>query len=80
MALGRPQGVYFLQKKQRRRAYTTGSTYAEFEEGKKGALREGEYADFLILSNDLTKVPPTEYGKTRVLRTVVAGRTVFQEK
>jgi predicted amidohydrolase YtcJ len=62
------------------RAYTTGSTYAEFEEGKKGELKEGEYADFLILSNDLTKVPPAEYGKTRVLRTVVAGRTVYQEK
>jgi predicted amidohydrolase YtcJ len=62
------------------RAYTTGSTYAEFEEGKKGELKEGEYADFLILSNDLTKVPPTEYGKIRVLRTVVAGRTVYQEK
>jgi predicted amidohydrolase YtcJ len=62
------------------RAYTTGSTYAEFEEGKKGELKEGEYADFLILSNDLTKVLPTEYGKTRVLRTVVAGRTVYQEK
>jgi predicted amidohydrolase YtcJ len=62
------------------RAYTTGSTYAEFEEGKKGELKEGEYADFIILSNDLTKVPAAEYGKTRVLRTVVAGRTVYQEK
>jgi predicted amidohydrolase YtcJ len=62
------------------RAYTSGSAYAEFEEGKKGELKEGEYADFIILSNDLTKVPPTEYVKTRVLRTVVAGRTVYQEK
>jgi len=28
------------------------------EEGKKGELKPGEYADFIILSNDLTKVPP----------------------
>ena len=60
------------------RAYTSGSAYAQFEEGKKGQLKPGEYADFIILSNDLTKVPPTEYTKTSVLRTVVGGRTVYQ--
>jgi predicted amidohydrolase YtcJ len=62
------------------RAYTSGSAYAEFEEGKKGELKSGEYSDFIILSNDLTKVPPADYVKTRVLQTVVGGRTVYQEK
>jgi predicted amidohydrolase YtcJ len=60
------------------RAYTSGSAYAEFEEGKKGELKTGEYADFLILSQDLTKVPPSDYVKTEVLRTVVGGRTVYE--
>jgi len=60
------------------RAYTSGSAYAQFEEGKKGELKPGEYADFVILSNDLTKIPPAQYTKTRVLRTVVDGRTVYQ--
>jgi len=60
------------------RAYTSGSAYAQFEEGKKGELKPGKYADFIILSNDLTKVSPTEYTKTSVLRTVVGGRTVYQ--
>ena len=59
------------------RAYTSGSAYAQFEEGKKGELKQGEYADFLILSDDLTKIPPAQYTKTRVLRTVVGGRTVY---
>jgi predicted amidohydrolase YtcJ len=61
------------------RAYTSGSAYAQFEEGKKGELKQGEYADFLILSNDLTKVPPAQFTKTRVLRTIVGGRTVYQD-
>ncbi len=61
------------------RAYTSGSAYGEFEEGKKGELKVGEYADFLILSNDLTKVPPSDYVKTEVLRTVVGGRTVYEK-
>jgi predicted amidohydrolase YtcJ len=60
------------------RAYTSGSAYAEFAERKKGELKAGEYADFIILSNDLTKVAPSQYTKTSVLRTVVGGRTVYQ--
>jgi predicted amidohydrolase YtcJ len=59
------------------RAYTSGSAYAQFEEGKKGELKAGEYADFIILSNDLTKVPPAQFTKTKVLQTVVSGRTVY---
>ena len=62
------------------RAYTIGSAYAQFEEGKKGALKPGQLADFIILSNDLTKVPPSEYVKTEVLRTVVGGRTVYEKR
>jgi predicted amidohydrolase YtcJ len=61
------------------RGYTSGSAYAEFEEGKKGELKVGEYADFLILSNDLTKIQPSDYLKTEVLRTVVDGRTVYEK-
>ena len=60
------------------RAYTSGSAYAQFEEGKKGELKVGEYADFIVLSNDVTKIPLSDYVKTRVLRTVVGGRTVYQ--
>jgi len=60
------------------RAYTTGSAYAEFAQGKKGELKSGEYADFIILSADLTKIPPSQYLATKVLRTVVSGRTVYE--
>lgn len=57
--------------------YTTGSAYAEFEEGKKGQLVVGQYADFVVLSGDLTKIPPADILKTKVLRTVVGGKVVF---
>ena len=58
-------------------AYTSGSAYAQFEEGRKGELKAGEYADFIILSQDLTKISPSDFVKTQVLRTVVGGRTVY---
>jgi predicted amidohydrolase YtcJ len=62
------------------RAYTSGSAYAQFEDGKKGELKVGEYADFIILSQDVTKAAPKDLFNTEVLRTVVGGRTVYQKK
>lgn len=59
-------------------AYTQGSAYAEFAESKKGLLANGYYADFAVLDRDITAVAPPEILKTKVLRTVVNGRTVYQ--
>jgi hypothetical protein len=59
-------------------AYTQGSAFAEFSEGFKGKLVPGDVADFIVLDRDLTRVPAPEILKTRVLRTVVDGRTVYQ--
>jgi predicted amidohydrolase YtcJ len=60
------------------RAYTAGSAYAQFEEGKKGELKVGEYADFIILSKDLTKSSPKDILNTKVLQTIVGGKTVYK--
>ena len=49
-------------------AYTSGSAYAEFMDGKKGELKVGEFCVFVILSQDLTKIPPRDILKTEVLR------------
>jgi len=81
---GGPQGGWQPQEKisldECIRAYTSGSAYGEFMEGKKGELRAGEFADFIVLSKDLTKVEPSEYVGTKVLRTVVGGRTVYSSE
>ena len=59
-------------------AYTTGSAYAEFAEKEKGTLAPGMLADFIVLDRDLTAVAPEKIVGTRVLRTVVGGRTVYE--
>ena len=59
-------------------AYTQGSAYAEFSDIYKGRLAPGYVADFIVLDRDLTTVPAPEILKTRVMRTVVDGRTVYQ--
>ncbi len=59
-------------------AYTFGSAYAEFAERQKGQLQPGMLADFVVLNRDITKVAPEEILKTKVLRTVVGGKTVYE--
>jgi predicted amidohydrolase YtcJ len=61
-------------------AYTTGAAYAEFAEKEKGTLVTGMLADFVVLDRDITKIAPAEILKTRVLRTVVGGKTVYEVK
>jgi predicted amidohydrolase YtcJ len=59
-------------------AYTTGSAYAEFAEKQKGTLASGMLADFVVLDRDLAAIPATQILGTRVLRTVVGGKTVYE--
>ena len=61
-------------------AYTTGSAYAQFAEHDKGMLQPGMWADFVVLDRDLTRVPPAQILHTRVLRTVVGGKAVYEAK
>lgn len=61
-------------------AYTTGSAYAEFAEKQKGKLEPGMLADFVVLDRDITAAPPEKILETKVLRTVVGGKTVYEAK
>lgn len=61
-------------------AYTTGSAFAQFEEKEKGKLMAGMLADFVVLDRDVTAVSPDKLLGTKVLRTVVGGKTVFEAK
>jgi hypothetical protein len=61
-------------------AYTTGSAFAEFEEKEKGKLMPGMLADFIVLDRDVTAASAEKLLGTKVLRTVVGGKTVFEGK
>jgi predicted amidohydrolase YtcJ len=61
-------------------AYTTGSAFAEFEEKEKGKIVPGMLADFVVLDRDPAASSPEKILGTKVLRTVVGGKTVYQAK
>lgn len=60
-------------------AYTQASAFAEFRESLKGRLEPGFAADFVVLDGDILApgTTPQQVLHTRVLRTVVAGETVY---
>jgi len=45
-----------------------------------GSLSAGKYADFVILDQDIMTVPARQVLATRVLRTVLGGKTVYEAR
>ncbi|MBR5001135.1 MAG: amidohydrolase family protein, partial [Firmicutes bacterium] len=60
-------------------AYTLESAYAEFEEDKKGRIKEGMYADLLILDTDIFTCDPMDIKDILPVLTMVGGKIVYQK-
>jgi predicted amidohydrolase YtcJ len=58
--------------------YTVNGAYANHLEKITGSLEAGKAADFIILDRNLFSTPVHEIGKTRVLRTFLAGKEVYR--
>ncbi len=61
-------------------AYTASSAYGVYREQRLGRLVPGYLADFVLLSEDLTAIPPAQIESARVRATIVGGRVVFQQE
>ncbi|HWZ44447.1 MAG TPA: amidohydrolase [Candidatus Saccharimonadales bacterium] len=60
-------------------AYTMGSAYAEFQENEKGSITPGKLADFVVLTEDIFKIPPASIKDVKVKTTFVGGKVVYGE-
>jgi hypothetical protein len=60
------------------KAMTLWPAYQIFEEKTKGSLEVGKLADFVILSQDPTRVAPTTIADIKVTETIKEGSTVFR--
>lgn len=59
-------------------AYTMGGAYASYDEGKKGSIRNGKYADFAVLDKDVFSVPEEEIKDIKVCMTVLDDKVVYE--
>ena len=80
-AKGYPQGGYQMENALSRedalRGVTIWAAKSNFEEGEKGSLEKGKFADFIILDQDLLKAGPKEVLETKVLATYIGGLRVY---
>ena len=72
--LGPDQGI---RREDAIRSVTINGAYTTFEEKVKGSIEPSKYADFVVLSGDILKVPAEKIRDLKVLATVLGGRAVY---
>jgi len=79
-----PDGGWFpeqrLTMEEAIKLFTSGSSYASFEEDIKGTLEPGKLADMVVLTKDLFTIAPREILTTEAAYTILGGRIVFEKK
>lgn len=69
-----------LTREQALRGMTIWAAYACFQEDKRGSIEKGKDADFVILDRDIMTADLKDLRNTTVLRTVLAGETVYKKE
>jgi predicted amidohydrolase YtcJ len=69
-----------LSREQALRGMTIWAAKANFEEGEKGSLEKGKFADFIILDEDIMKTDPGKLLGVNVLKTFLGGEKVYERK
>jgi predicted amidohydrolase YtcJ len=66
-----------LTRQEALRLWTTGSAWFTGDAGTKGAIAEGQLADFAVLDRDYFTVTDTEIAKLKSELTVLGGEVVY---
>jgi hypothetical protein len=59
------------------KTYTLDAAYASYDENKKGTIETGKYADFTVLSDDVTRIAPEKIREIAVEMVIVNGKVVY---
>lgn len=77
---GWPEGGWYPEERmtidQVLKGFTLDSAYAQFQEGVKGSVEEGKYADFAVLSGDPTAIDPEQLRSISCVATYLGGKKV----
>ena len=81
-AHGWPAGGWYPEQRMTRdealKSMTLWAAYAGFQENELGSLAAGKRADFVVLDQDIMRVPDSMLSSTHVLSTWVGGRNVYE--
>ena len=73
--LGKEQSV---SREEAIRMYTINGAHLSFEESIKGTIEPGKLADMVIIDRDVLTCPIDDIKDTKVLRTILSGKTVYE--
>ena len=59
------------------RMYTINGAYLTFEEDRKGSIEPGKLADMIIIDRDILSCPVDDIKDTKIIRTILGGKTVY---
>jgi predicted amidohydrolase YtcJ len=62
------------------KSMTLWAAHSAFQEKDMGSISAGKYADFVMLDQDIMRVPAELVLKTKVLATFVGGKAVYEVK
>lgn len=79
-----PVGGWFPEQRMTRdealKSMTAWAAWSAFMESEVGSLEVGKYADFVVLDQDIMRVPAELVLRTRVLSTWLGGKPVYEQK
>jgi predicted amidohydrolase YtcJ len=80
---GHPEGGWMADQRMTREealaSFTKNAAYAAHMEQELGSIEPGKLADFVVLSRDIMTVPARDILTTRVLKTIIGGRIVYED-
>ena len=83
-ARGWPAGGWFPEQRMTRdealKSMTLWPAYSAFQEDELGSLAKGKRADFVVLDQDIMRVPDAVLPATKVISTWVGGRKVYERR
>lgn len=71
-------GNYRINAKQALIMWTMNSAYFSFDEEKLGSIETGKLADLLIIDQPILDIDPVKIADTKVLKTYLGGRLVYE--
>jgi predicted amidohydrolase YtcJ len=78
-----PAGGWFPEQRMSRedalRSMTIWPAWSAFQEKEMGSLTPGKYADFVVLDQDIMRVPAELILSTKVLSTFIGGKEVYKK-
>lgn len=59
-------------------AYTMGGAYESYDEGVRGSIRNGKYADLVVMERNIFEIPEDEIKDVKVAMTILNGDIVYK--